>query len=77
MKEYTKEQLAKKYLRWHPIILKKFLKNLGRCRNWPAGERDFIFNGFVCGAFIWSETPEGHDYWFKVYLKYHKEKEDK
>lgn len=60
-------------------IMKKFIEFLEKNGAWEKFERNFIIQGrnvrdykrdsktyknfHIAGAFTWSETAEGHDYW--------------
>lgn len=29
----------------------------------PSTLRSFTYNGYLAGCFVWSDTPQGHDFW--------------
>lgn len=69
--------------------MKKFIEFLERNNAWEKFERNFIKQGkdvrsykrdckiykliHISGAFTWTETPEGHDYWEKLHVKWRRE----
>lgn len=46
--------------------IRKILEETNYSKDWICGEDDF----FIASDFMWNLTPEGHDYWKRIYDKY-------
>lgn len=52
--------------------IRKILEETNYSEDWICGEDDF----FIASDFMWNFTPEGYDYWKRIYDKYLKLKKE-